>query len=1102
MAAQQRCDGAAASSERPKAGYCGCCGAAACCGYCREDGDIRVLLLQRQPLHASAATATVATAGGGGPDYGVGSSSSSSSSSSSTSRSCALCVVARGVLLGEEWVEQLGVRQLAALAAGLRAAIGWPPSASASAAPAPADTALAAAAVAVMAEAVAEAVAVAGPEGGVESSSGGAGGSEHEVRPASGKDGSSGRCSSNGGHSIDIDTEIVIGSNGSGASVWAEATRGRPQTALLRLYGLASRHHIRNSSGSGNGGSSSGSSTGGGGHHAIATAASPSADGCCYSCCLAAKKLLLAAADVSRLAPGAVRAELGVCATPQSPAQQSQGPPAAAAGPTRTASARTDGSGDGDGGGGGAGGGAGRGGSLSGQQRSSRSQTSVAEAITRGLVAEVRHLLAACPRRLVPRLGTDGRAIVKYDPDGVAAADPCGTPPPTPAPAARAGPPPPLQPQSPVTADVALTVAAAALHALAALCRCSRAAARHAYLAGVLDELLADEAAARRLLAPPQTAAAAAAVGWPVGGGGGGGGVPGAAAAAAAAAAKRLEALRAAVVELYLALAGSCGSAAEDIVSGSDVRGLVALLCSAPREGIPAALRLRAAQRLAVLADSPSACGPDDFAHQLCRQGGGSGSSARDAPGPIASGASSSGSWCSPGPLEVALEWMAGEDSCCDGGPVGPEAVAAGARLLTACIDRARRMGWVVALPVPAPPPGFGRVAAAAALAARAPPLAVRLVLGLKGSVFEAWGAAVAAAAADGTRAALGPAALSGCWLDALLLAARIAERPAASAKPWASDEGAAAGQVVDVLLQRTRRLAAVGGDAAAPAVATAPPDMGGHASIRSNGAPGTPSRTAETRSNPADTIGSRAASGGYGGSMRDRDASNAAGPHIAALAPSPARAPSAQLLSSKAISSAPAGGQEPDQDQYDEDGLRVVWDSGPAPGLAAARSAWAARPLRERLTWSQTSTELFVNIVLPQGTRRAEVSLTITPTRLTLRLGWCGRVVDGPLHRKVAPSDCIWTLEGHTLQVLLAKAEAGHWWRALFEGGEEKGLYQVLSEAVEADEPLVPVEAMDEGGRLLLEELIERQEMIADGSFDLENSFDDFRLVVGDNTL
>ncbi|KXZ53934.1 hypothetical protein GPECTOR_6g852 [Gonium pectorale] len=60
----------------------------------------------------------------------------------------------------------------------------------------------------------------------------------------------------------------------------------------------------------------------------------------------------------------------------------------------------------------------------------------------------------------------------------------------------------------------------------------------------------------------------------------------------------------------------------------------------------------------------------------------------------------------------------------------------------------------------------------------------------------------------------------------------------------------------------------------------------------------------------------------------------------------------------------------------------------------------------------------------------------------------------------------------------------------------------RVLQEAVEADEPLVPVESMDEGGRLLLEEMLERQAMIADGSFDLERSFDDFRLVVGDSTL
>ncbi len=30
------------------------------------------------------------------------------------------------------------------------------------------------------------------------------------------------------------------------------------------------------------------------------------------------------------------------------------------------------------------------------------------------------------------------------------------------------------------------------------------------------------------------------------------------------------------------------------------------------------------------------------------------------------------------------------------------------------------------------------------------------------------------------------------------------------------------------------------------------------------------------------------------------------------------------------------------------------------------------------------------------------------------------------------------------TVQILLAKAEGGRFWRALFEGGEEKGLYEV----------------------------------------------------------
>ncbi|GLC42114.1 hypothetical protein PLESTM_001292900 [Pleodorina starrii] len=196
------------------------------------------------------------------------------------------------------------------------------------------------------------------------------------------------------------------------------------------------------------------------------------------------------------------------------------------------------------------------------------------------------------------------------------------------------------------------------------------------------------------------------------------------------------------------------------------------------------------------------------------------------------------------------------------------------------------------------------------------------------------------------------------------------------------------------------------------------------------------------------------------------------------------------------------AGGAADGDAEYDEDGLRTVWDSGPKPEVAAARAAWAAVPLRERVRWSQTSTDVYVTIRLPPGTRKGDVGVSLSPQRLAVRLGWCGRLVDGPLHRGVLQGECVWALEGDSLQVLLAKAERGHYWRALFEGGEEKGLYEVLREAVEADEPVLPYDSMDESSRLLLEELLERQSMVADGSFDLEKSFDDFRLVVGDNTL
>lgn len=275
---------------------------------------------------------------------------------------------------------------------------------------------------------------------------------------------------------------------------------------------------------------------------------------------------------------------------------------------------------------------------------------------------------------------------------------------------------------------------------------------------------------------------------------------------------------------------------------------------------------------------------------------------------------------------------------------------------------------------------------------------------------------------------------------------------------------------------------------------------------------------------------------------------------------------------------------------------------------------------------------------------------MTIQPDRLTVRLGWCGRVLDGPLKQRVKASEACWSLDKTTvnlnflrfkaaatagsskggsraagdataaavaeadkaefveLMVLLPKESGGHYWRALFEGGAEKshlevgsgccnsraapdtegvhGIHvkdiiqlpcaaegvgqhlpsvpskrqgwavpqaascymehpihgnvvsagahpmhcsaacnhhllcpavtvvllhpaaepwQVLQEAVSNEDDARCAPSVDELGAeaaAILEDLRERQAMMVSGQWDIERSFDDFRLVIGDATL
>ena len=186
----------------------------------------------------------------------------------------------------------------------------------------------------------------------------------------------------------------------------------------------------------------------------------------------------------------------------------------------------------------------------------------------------------------------------------------------------------------------------------------------------------------------------------------------------------------------------------------------------------------------------------------------------------------------------------------------------------------------------------------------------------------------------------------------------------------------------------------------------------------------------------------------------------------------------------------------------YDEDGIRVVMDSGATGAIREARREWLNMPLRNKLRWTQNSTDITAWVLLPRHTKRKEVSVHVTPTRLTVKLSWHGRVLDGPLRRRCKAGESCWILEDDTseVQIILPKDDA-QFWRSLFEGGEEKSYYEVLQEMVNAnDDDAMPrsYEDLPERSKDLLDEIRERQELISEGILD-PDGLDDFRCVLGD---
>ena len=186
--------------------------------------------------------------------------------------------------------------------------------------------------------------------------------------------------------------------------------------------------------------------------------------------------------------------------------------------------------------------------------------------------------------------------------------------------------------------------------------------------------------------------------------------------------------------------------------------------------------------------------------------------------------------------------------------------------------------------------------------------------------------------------------------------------------------------------------------------------------------------------------------------------------------------------------------------DSEDEDGLRTVWDSDMKDSaVREARKAWVNMDHGDKLRWTQTSTDVHAFIQVPKGTKARDMEVQLTSTRLTVKLHWYGRVFDGPLSRRCKASESWWVLDGEEVHIMIPKDDS-HFWRSLFEGGAKKGFQEILGELVNADEPMPNYDDLDQRSKDLIDEIQERQELMAEGVIDPIDGFDDFRCVIGES--
>eukprot|EP01023_Acetabularia_acetabulum_P048451 TRINITY_DN5122_c0_g3_i1.p1 TRINITY_DN5122_c0_g3~~TRINITY_DN5122_c0_g3_i1.p1 ORF type:complete len:321 (-),score=78.87 TRINITY_DN5122_c0_g3_i1:576-1538(-) len=119
----------------------------------------------------------------------------------------------------------------------------------------------------------------------------------------------------------------------------------------------------------------------------------------------------------------------------------------------------------------------------------------------------------------------------------------------------------------------------------------------------------------------------------------------------------------------------------------------------------------------------------------------------------------------------------------------------------------------------------------------------------------------------------------------------------------------------------------------------------------------------------------------------------------------------------------------KPEKKEEEEEAEEDDKDKGVKPNLGNGADY-------ENYCWTQTLSEVTVQVPVPEGTRGKDLVVDIKKNSLKVGVKGKDAVVDGELFKSIIPEECLWNLvDKKIVELTLVKVEGMNWWGTVIKG-------------------------------------------------------------------